>query len=74
MYSTVTRSLSTALSWCGIFVVAVSILVIAPYGGSLSGVGHEAFRSFYGIAMSGLFMVVMSYALVLWDKILGEAI
>lgn len=74
MYSAVTRSISTALSWCGIFVVTIPILVIAPYGGSLSGVGHEAFKSFYGIAMSGLFLVVMSYALVLWDRFLGEAI
>lgn len=74
MYSHVTRSTVTALSWCGIFVVTLSILVIAPYGGSLSGIGHEAFKSFYGISMSGLFLLVMSYALILWDKILGEAI
>lgn len=74
MYSNVSRSIVTALIWCGIFVVTLSILVIAPYGGSLSGIGHEAFKSFYGISMSGLFLLVMSYALILWDKILGEAI
>ncbi len=74
MCSDVARSISSALSWCGIFVMTLSILVVAPYGGSLSGIGHEAFKAFYGISMSGLFLVVMSCGLIVWDKILGEAI
>lgn len=74
LYSQVTRSIVSALHWCGIFIVVSAIFMIAPHGGSIGGVANEAFRSFYGIAMTGLFMIALSYAIVLWDKILGEVI
>lgn len=74
LYSQVTRSMVSALHWCGIFVVALATLMVAPHGGTLIGIGNDSFRSFYGVAVSGFFLIAASYAVILWDKILGEAI
>jgi hypothetical protein len=63
---------SNALSWCGFFVCFISILVMSPFGGSLVVSQTPAFKPILGIMMSGLFLLVLSYFVSLWDLVLHE--
>ncbi len=66
------ETLVSTLSWCGFSVVVISILVLAPNGASVTTMSNASFQPFFGIAITGAFMLAASLWIVVWDRILWE--
>lgn len=67
-------STSQALAWCGLFIMVFPIIVIAPFGGSVHLMMNENFRPYFEISMIGIFMLVLSFLTLAWDKLLDELV
>ncbi|AGH94870.1 hypothetical protein [Pseudobdellovibrio exovorus] len=67
-------SASQVFAWCGLIVLGGSIMIITPFGGSLNMIQHASFHSYFAFIISGLFMLLISFFFLIWDRILDEAI
>jgi len=63
---------ANALNWSGLFVCFISIMVMSPFGGGLVVSQNPAFKPVLGIMMSGMFLLVLSYVISVWDRILCD--
>jgi hypothetical protein len=63
---------ANALNWSGLFVCFIYILIMSPFGGSLVVSQNSAFKPMLGIMMSGMFLLLLSYLVSVWDRILHD--
>lgn len=71
-YPSQSSHLVNALSWSGLFICFISILIMSPFGGSLIVSQNPTFKPILGIMMSGLCLLILGYLISIWNHILHD--